>query len=115
MKTRVLIMRPDLPHESMEIEIPDDSYEALRAFVEPIVGGDMEHVNVFADFKGGNNYRYSDMFVNEIGKWKRLPRNEAATIIYRRNTLYHEPGKYEPEDLDEIVGPAVLFEERVWK
>jgi hypothetical protein len=55
------------------------------------------------------------MFVNELGRLTGLERNEAATIIYRRNTLYHKPGQHQPEDLDWIAGPAVLFEHQVWK
>jgi len=113
MKTRILIMRPEEPHETRDVELSDD-LAALRDLIEPITGAPMEHVTVFTDFKGGSDYKYGDMFVNELGKWKNLPRNEAATIIYRRNTLYHEPGKYDPEDLDCILGPAVLFEAKVW-
>lgn len=120
MKTRILIMRPDLPHETREVELPDDAtgnYAALRQLVEPITGEPMEHVRVFADFTGGTAYKYLDMFVNELGHLSSPPppRNEAATLIYRRNTLFHEPGKHHPEDMPDIVGPAVLFEREVWK
>lgn len=121
MKTKILIMRPDEPHETREVELPDpnkslEMVQALNRLVEPLVGHDwIEHVNVWADFKGGTNYKYLDMFVNENGKLHGLPINGDATDIYRRNVLYHEPGKYKPEELDVIVGPAVLFERKVWK
>lgn len=115
MKTRMLIMRPEAPHETREVELKDKfGFVELRGLIEPITGHPMEHVRVFSDFSGGTEYKYLDMFVNELGRLTGLERNEAATIIYRRNTLYHEPGKYEPEELDWIAGPAVLFEHQVW-
>ena len=119
MKTRILIMIPEEPHARRDIELPDDAdkrYPTLKALVEGITGEPMEHVRVFSDFSGGIDYRYLDMFVNELGHLleKPLERNEAATLIYRRNTLYHEPGKYQPEALPWIAGPAVLFEHQVW-
>ena len=116
MKTRILIMRPYELHQTLTVELGNGRLVDLKAIVEPITGYPMEHVRVFADFSGGTSYRYLDMFVNELGliTEPQLPRNEAATAIYRRNTLIHEPGKYHPEDLDWIAGPAVLFEKIVW-
>ena len=116
MRTRYLIMRPDEPHKTLEAELLPN-YQNLRALIEPITGEPMEHVRVWSDFKGGTDYKYLDMFVNELGRIMDppLPRNEAATAIYRRNVLYHEPGRYDPEELDWIAGPAVLFEQLVWK
>jgi hypothetical protein len=118
-KTRILIMRPDQPHETRDFVFKHGTaaaYRALKDVIEPITGAPMEHVRVFGDFNGGANYRYLDMFVNELGHLSEppLPRNEAATLIYRRNVLYHEPGKYDPEELPWIAGPAVLFEKIVW-
>jgi hypothetical protein len=42
-----------------------------------------------------------------------LPRNEAATLIYRRNAMLHQ-GVKDPEEVSFIVGPAVLFDRIVW-
>lgn len=123
MKTRILIMRPGEPHETLDVELPGDgkehhpdNYKALKAIVEPITGHPLEHVTVWADFTGGNNFRRADMFVNEMGHLETppLPRNEAATLIYRRNALMHQ-GYTDPEDLPWIAGPAVLFEHIVWR
>lgn len=66
-----------------------------------------EHVNVLV---GG---RYTDMFVDEDGHTKRLPRNEKATAIYRNNWLTQHPNT-DPESMACIVGPAVVFSDRVW-
>jgi hypothetical protein len=120
LKTEILIMRPEEPHETRTVELTKDQkdgtyYRSLVEIVEAIVGEPMEHVTVFSDFSGGTNYKYLDMFVNEMGSimepaW---PVNGAATDIYRRNTLVHEPGT-KPDDLPEIFGPAVLFKEKVW-
>lgn len=84
--------------------------DAIKAVVTPhLNGGRMEHVTVF------HNGEYVDMFVDDDGKEKNLPRNEKATRIYRNNVLTHEPGKYpDPEVLPYVYGPAVLFLEKVW-
>jgi len=58
-----------------------------------------------------------DMFVDENGLMKQLPRNEVATTEYRRACLAGKtvvPPPSDPELLNFIVGPAVLFERRVW-
>jgi len=66
-----------------------------------------EHVTVL--FEGGP----ADMFVDEIGHRKQLPRNELATAIYRAAWLDEHPTDH-PESLPWIAGPAVLFGRRVW-
>ena len=66
-----------------------------------------EHVNVLV------GSRYTDMFVDEDGLTKRLPRNEKATAIYRNNWLTQHPNT-DPEMMACIVGPAVVFSDRVW-
>lgn len=117
MKTRILIMRPGEAAELRDVEVPDDgAYEALKAIVEPITGHPLEHVTVWADFTGGNAFKRADMFVNELGHLQEppLPRNDAATEIYRRNALMNH-GEAMPERLPVIVGPAILFEHIVWR
>lgn len=56
---------------------------------------------------------YTDMFVDEDGFTKNLPRNEKATAIYRNNWLTHHPNT-DPESMACIAGPAVVFSDRVW-
>ena len=56
---------------------------------------------------------YTDMFVDEDGFTKNLPRNEKATAIYRNNWLTQYPNT-DPEMMAFIVGPAVVFSDRVW-
>jgi hypothetical protein len=82
----------------------------IRKVVEPhLQGGRMERVRVF------HNDIYTDMFVDDNGQEKNLPRNEKATRIYRNNVLTHEPGEYpDPEVLPYVYGPAVLFLTPVW-
>lgn len=123
MKTGILIMRPGEPAERRDVELPGDgqtwhkdSYAALKAIIEPITGEPLEHVTVWADFSGGNDFKRADMFVNEMGHLQTppMPRNEAATEIYRRNALLNH-GEAVPEQLPSIVGPAILFEHIVWR
>jgi hypothetical protein len=115
MKTQILIMTPGKPHERTSVDLPNEpNYKQLEAVIRPLLdGADLEHVNVLADFNGGSDYRPADMFVDEIGLIKRLPRNEAATRIYRRATLLNNPA-IEPERLSFIAGVAILFERKVW-
>jgi hypothetical protein len=114
METRLLVMKPGSPEERRTFELPErPTYNELRELLRILLGEcDPEHVAVLADFAGGLNFKRADMFVDEMGHPKRLPRNEAATTLYRRATLLREEG--DPELLDWIAGPAVLFERIVW-
>jgi hypothetical protein len=114
-ETKVLIMRPDEPNEGRTVELPRrPTYDQLAAIVRPLLGCEwFEHVAVLADFAGGLAFHRADMFVDEMGHPKNLPRNGNATAIYRRNALLHQDAK-DPETLDWIAGPAVLFERIVW-
>jgi hypothetical protein len=111
-------MRPELPHETQEVELIRDRNGSmlrdLHQLLDPIVGKPgWEHVYVLADFRGGENFKPADMFVNEMGHQLGLPHNKAATQIYRRNAIMNQGAT--PEELANIVGPAVLFEKRVWR
>lgn len=100
--------------------LPDFSsprfWPRLREVVEAVVGDPCVHVNVFWNFPGDEHFCYRDLFVNEMGQIRRLPRNELATKMYRNNVLVHDPTRFPlPEALPWIAGPAVLFRERVWQ
>lgn len=119
MQTKVLIMRPGQPHETREYDLPKaPGYEVLREIIAPILErGALEHVSVWADFDGGFKYKPLDMFVDDCGLLKSLPRNEAATAIYRRANLMGRsslPAADDPESLSFICGTAILFNRRVW-
>jgi hypothetical protein len=115
METRILLMRPGEPNATRTFELPEwPGYHELNELMQLLIGCEnLEHVTVLADFAGGLAFKRADMFVDEIGHQKRLARNEAATIIYRRNALLNQ-GVKDPEELSWIAGPAVLFERRVW-
>lgn len=70
----------------------EPGYGLIRSLVEPLVGGNIEHVAVLSDFDGGHNFGRADVFVNEDGHADHLPRNEVATTIYRRATLCGRSG-----------------------
>lgn len=114
--TKYLIMRPDEPHETCTIEWPlDPGYSRLKKLLMPLLDGNhLEHVSVLADFDGGTDFKRADMFVDECGALNGLPRNEAATAIYRRNALTRAPADYDTEQLPAIYGPAILFARLVW-
>ena len=115
METKVLIMRPDEPNERRTFELPRGRpMTSSPSSCGPSLGCEcFEHVTVLADFAGGLDFKRADMFVDEMGHPKNLPRNGNATAIYRRNALLHQ-GVKDPETLDWIAGPAVLFERIVW-
>jgi hypothetical protein len=86
----------------------DPSYFEIRDLVKSYLdGGDLEHVAVLVE-----GHR-RDMFVDEEGIRKKLPRNETATRIYRNNWLTQHPS-VDRESLPCIVGPAVLFDRIIW-
>jgi len=108
METTMYIFKPDGDHDVLEVDLArDPGYIELKKLVEPLLSGGMERVTVkFQD-------KVVDMFVDEIGLLKGLPRNEAATMIYRKNTLDHNP-EMDPEELSFIAGVAVVFNRPVW-
>jgi len=85
-------------------------YSQLKSIFAEHIGADieMERVNVFHDG------RYTDMFVDELGKINGLPVNERATRIYRANMLAHDPDPPLPDDMPWIHGDVLLFSEKVW-
>jgi hypothetical protein len=85
------------------------AYAELKRVVEQHISGDMEHVYVWND--RAPNAR-GDMFCDEVGQLKGLPRNEAATAMYRR--AWVQATGDDPETLPWIAGPAVVFDEVVW-
>ena len=107
--TTITIMRPGADTETQPIEVAaKPGYLALKSIVAPFLnGGMLEHVTVLHDGKR------ADMFVDDEGLLKGLPRNDAATVIYRNNWLTAHP-KDDPESLPAIYGPAVLFSRQVW-
>jgi hypothetical protein len=85
-------------------------YDDLRSLVEPHLGGArLMHVRVLCPVLGA----WTDMFVDEMGALRRLPRNDAATKIYRNGFLSKRPDD-DPETLPYIAGKAVVFLRQVW-
>jgi len=76
-KTNFLIMRPEEPNEGQTVDLPRrPTYDQLAAVVRPLLGCEwFEHVTVLADFAGGLAFHRADMFVDEMGHPKNLPRN----------------------------------------
>lgn len=108
MVTEFTLMRPDGTAENGTADLAEQpGYATLKALLDPLLGGDLEHVSVLHDGER------RDMFVHETGALDGLPRNEAATRIYRNATLTREP-RTDPETIPAIYGPAVLFARRVW-
>ena len=67
-----------------------------------------EHIRVF------HQGDYDSMFVDDMGALKKLPVNEAATLIYHANMLAHECPGADTSTWPKIHGVAVLFHRNVW-
>jgi hypothetical protein len=107
-KTGLIILRPDGSREDRSVDMAGDPGLAeLRDVLEPILAGRPEHVAVL------HEGRRTDMFVDEAFAPKGLPRNEAATAIYRAWWLKRCPSD-DPETLPWIAGPVVIFDRIVW-
>lgn len=91
------------------VEWPNEpGFDAINKMVQPLIGGGhIEHVSVLHDGER------RDMFVDEEGRVKGMPRNDRATAIYRTAWLSRNPGG-DAEALPHIAGPAVLFTRRCW-
>ncbi len=86
-------------------------YDDLRNLVEPhLRGARLMHVRVLCPLLG----EWTDMFVDEMGALKRLPRNDAATKIFRNGFMSKRPDD-DPEKLPYIAGTAVVFLRPVWE
>jgi hypothetical protein len=86
-------------------------YEDLRRLIEPhLSGARLMHVRVLCPTLRD----WADMFIDDMGALKRLPRNDAATMIYRNGHLSKNPND-DPEKLPYIAGPAVVFLRPVWE
>ena len=109
MKTLMLVLQPNGDERSVTLDLPEKpNYDQLKKALEPYFKeAYTEHVNVLTD-EG-----YTDMFVDEDGFTKHLQRNEKATKLYRNNWLKQHPHVH-PESMNYIVGPAVIFNRRVW-
>jgi len=109
MNTNYTVIRPDGTELNLNMNLPAaPTLQTLRSLIVPhLDGGDLEQVGVLHNGKG------TDMFVDEEGLLKRLPRNDKATAIYRAHHLKQNPG-VEPEQLGFIAGTAVIFDRRVW-
>lgn len=109
MTIRMTVYLPDGSERVVETDLPPrPTLDQIKKVLEPIFGNNYtEHVSVLVDGQ------CTDMFVDEDGLTKRLPRNEKATVIYRNNWLTQRPNT-DPELLAFIVGPAVVFSQRIW-
>lgn len=115
MLTKYEIIGTDSIARVLECELPrEPSFQELKAIVEPNIQTEgksqayMEHVRVWHD------NQYCSMFVDDMGALKRLPVNEAATLIYHANMFEHEPESFDAVNAPKIHGPAVLFYRNVW-
>jgi hypothetical protein len=115
MKTELTIYLTDGTTRAGTCELAEHpTYDAINAVVRPLLKtmltkhDHIEHVYVL-----GHDGERADMFVDDEGQMKDLPRNEAATAIYRRAWLAHQPDTA-PDSLPCIYGDAVLFGRRIW-
>lgn len=118
-KTKLVFIPAFGAQEKHEVELTSTpSSVELHQFIDPLLGTrQFEHVLVYPSetgWLGADHYR--DMFVDETGMVKGLPRNIAATALYRRNFLVHQQPPVDDDDtLPAIYGPAVFFPDRkVW-
>ena len=109
MNTEYTVIHPDGSEQTWCINLPAaPTLQTLRSLIVPhLDGGDLEQIGVLHNGKG------TDMFVDEEGLLKHLPRNDKATAIYRAHYLKQHPG-IDPEQLGFIAGTAVIFDRRVW-
>lgn len=111
MMTGALILHADGTRTERLVDLSaEPRYGEIRAAIRSLLvlgKAFPEHVTVLHE---GTR---ADMFVHEDGHGEGLPRNEAATAIYRAAWLRDHPAD-DPETLPWIAGPAVIFDRIVW-
>jgi hypothetical protein len=117
--TRYRIIRTGREDEVHEVQLPrEPGYHLLKQIITPhLDGADLERVAVWAAFDDAGQLGALDMFVDDEGLLKGLPRNEVATAHYRRANqldMTAAPKAPDIEMLNFIAGPAILFSRRVW-
>jgi hypothetical protein len=121
MNTTYTVYHTDSSVSAGSIDWPENpTVDQIKALVEPIVGGPLEHVRVLAPAMAQavmvSHADYRDMFVDELGHVRAggpKPRNDAATAIYRANWLRAKGG--DPEDVPWIAGTAIVFDRQIWR
>lgn len=110
MRTTLTILRPGAEPETVVVDLaPKPTLRDIQAALAPYFGlAYTERVAILSE-----DGKPTDMFVDEIGLMKGLPRNDKATEHYRRNWLSKHPNT-PPEHLGFIVGTAVVFDRRIW-
>jgi len=112
--TRITVYRPGLPPEPRTFLFQEHpSVIDLRRLL--LVDDLLWAKNYYERVRVWHGGEYLDLFVDETGALKDLPRNEAATTIYRANAIAHMPDVKDPEELDAVFGVAILFHRRVWR
>mgnify|MGYP001599508811 FL=1 len=113
-ETKYTVIQPDGTTRDEVVKWPQKpGYKAMAALIDPLVGGNLERVNVLdPNRRDKSEFTYTDMFVNDRHQGK-LPANAKATEIYRANWLKANP-KDKPDSLEMIYGTAILFHRRVW-
>ena len=100
-------------------ELPDGDYSSVYKQIKAwLDGGAPEHVSVLWLHPEKYINKRSDMFVDEVGQLKGLPRNDKATEIYRRATMLGRsaaPKPADPEELPWIAGTAIVFDRIIWR
>jgi hypothetical protein len=109
MRALMTVLRADGSAQTTDVFMPEEpGFELLDQLIRPLLdGADLEHVSVL--HQGAR----ADMFVDEAGRLRGLPRNDVAPAIYRAATMRRAP-KTDPETLPYIAGAAVLFDRQVW-
>jgi hypothetical protein len=115
METVMHIYRPGI--EAPEVRVVELSGKPSCWTLNDLLRGDdllgagamIEHVSILVDGER------RDMFVDEGGLSKGLPRNDAATAIYQAAVSNREHPELSMSDAAWLVGVAILFpERRVW-
>lgn len=114
MQTQYQIIGTDSIARLCEVDWPrEPSFEQMKALIEPLIQTPCYSTSYMEQVRVWHEGQYVSMFVDDMGALKKLPVNEAATLIYHANMLQEHPGA-DTSDWPKIHGPAVLFSRNVW-
>ena len=124
MKTKMHIILPGKEIKIVDVEFSSvtPSFDEIKKILDPYFNDWFEHVSVLFDktFTDHSKGVLADMFVDESGLLKNLAYNLRASEIYAAMTFKRENVPLTRDNFllnarnFQIVGPAIVFENKIW-
>lgn len=114
MHTAYQVIGTDSVARLLSVDWPrEPDFAQISELVNPLIQTPGQSEAYFEHVRVWHMGAYTSMFVDDMSALKKLPVNEAATLIYHANMKRENPDA-DTNDWPKIHGPAVLFSRNVW-